>query len=87
MHLTFTRLEKPADKAAATAYVAHDADDKRQVLVVVWVEGMIPLTGCRWSVYPPHDCDLSDVRFQEVAAFALARLDNGLELDGATVEV
>lgn len=87
MRLTFARLEQPTDDAAATAYIGRDDDGKRQALIVVWVDGMIPLTGCRWSAYPTGDCDLSDVRFQEIAAFALARLDNKLELHGATVEV
>jgi len=87
MLLTFTRLTDIADTAASAAYVARDTDGKRQVLIVVWVDGMIPLTRCRWSAYPPGDCDLSNERFQVAAAFALARLDNGLELNGATVEV
>ena len=86
MTLTFTRIAT-TDPAAVTAYIANDADGQRQALIVVWVAGMIPFVGARWSAYPAPDSDLSNDRFQQAAAFALARLDNGLELDGATVEV
>jgi len=87
MHLTFTRLEKPNDTAVQTAYVGRDEQGRRQMLVLVWVAGMIPVVGGRWAAYPVNGCALDNDRFQEAAAFALARLDNGLELDGATVEV
>ena len=87
MVLTFYRLESPNDEAVSRAYVARDDDGKRQALVLCWVVGMIPLAGSRWAAYPDAACDLDNDRFQEAAAFALARLNSGLELDGATVEV
>jgi hypothetical protein len=87
MTLTFTRLDKPNNEAVACAYVAHDGDGKRQALILCWADWMTSHTHCRWSAYSDAICDLDDARFEEIAAFALARLGNGLELDGATVEV
>ena len=87
MKLTFTVLERPTDAAVSRAYVGRDEQGRRQIFVLVWIEGMVEVFGGRWAAYPVNGCALDNPRFQEVAAFALARLDNGLELDGATVEV
>ena len=87
MKITFVRLGKPTDSTVKDAYIALDDSGKRQAIVTVWLTDFVPLVGARQSVYPDKDCDLNGERFGELTQFAIARLDNGLELDGASVEV
>jgi len=85
--ITFSELTDVADEAVKRAFIGRDGDGKRQIIVVVWSD-VLCVGGYRDSVaYPVDGCELSNERFQEAAAFALARLDKRLELDGAIVEV
>ena len=86
MTLTFARIY-PNDPAVQRAFVARDNDGARVLIVVEWAAKLAELMHQRRAAYPDKDCPLSLERFSAAAHFALARLDNGLELDGATVEV
>ena len=86
MTLTFARIDS-YDPAVQRAFVARDNDGARVLIVVEWVAKLAELMRERRGVYPDKNYPLSLERFNAAANFALARLDNGLELDGATVEV
>jgi len=64
------------------------ADGKTQATAVVWAADVVQHARRRWSVYRVRDgCDLSETQFETLEQFAVARLDNGLGIDGVGIEV
>jgi hypothetical protein len=56
-------------------------------LVGEWVAGLVPLVAERVSVYAVDGSCLTKAQIDLVGAFVRARLNNGLPLDGAALEV
>jgi len=88
--LTFAKLGQRGilDTTIEAVYSGRDADGALHLAVVVWIADFAPFAGAPATVYQlPTPPLLAEAEYEAAAAFALARLRTGLELDGATVEV